>query len=86
MTQILDLIADGIAEWAEAERVPLTGPEVLIDLGVDSLGVLMVAYHVAKSLDIDLSGLEADEHEVTMLSKCATVQDLADYVSAHLRS
>ena len=83
MTKALDYISDGVAKWAETERVALEGPEILLDLGIDSLGVLMVTYHVAGELGLELSDIESSEEDLERLSKCVTVQDLVDYVESH---
>ena len=77
---ILEVIQDGIAVALETPSPSLTGTETFDDLGVDSLGILMVLMHVAQQY-----GIEGTQDDIVeLIYKTQTVEDLVNYVRQHI--
>ena len=58
ISKIVRLIHEGVTDYTETDPCPgfeLMLNQRLSDVGVDSLGVIMVTVHVAKGMGLDLS-------------------------------
>ena len=86
MKSVLELIAEGVGDYTEHPCPDLTGEERFSDLGIDSLGIIMVTWHVAKGMELDLSHVDADDDQVEQLRRMDTASELVEYVGANFSS
>lgn len=76
---ILEKVSEIISKVREKEYELVNPSDSLEDLGIDSLGTLMVILGVATEYNID----GTEEMVIELVKKVETVEDIVEYVESH---